>query len=299
MNRLYLNLALGLVALALAGLLYFDQEKTPAKPPLTRLAAAEVTTVLIEHPGQAAIRLEQRGEDWLLTQPVSVPANRFGVSGVLALLDSAVEATLEGQPKLADLGLEPAGYAVTYNDLRVEIGGVEPLKYRRYVRVGDQVHLIADPAAGALDADYSDLASRKLLPEGAELVAITLPGLSLSRDPAGAWRAAEQPEAGPEAINPLVTAWTSAESMWNGLAEAPTPDPASEEAVLRLADGSEQRFEIAAREPQLALINRAAGLRYAVSKAQGDSLLALTAPKPPELSPAEPPGPGADLQPAE
>lgn len=279
MNRLYLNLVLGLLVLSLGAAIFFGPEREPAKAPLTPLGAAAVNSILIEHPGQPAIRIEKRDGAWALTEPVTVAADGFGINGVLELAGTPVEATLEGSPVLADLGLDPAEYTVTLNGQRIEFGGVEPLKYRRYVRAGDKVQLIADPNAASLDADYSDLASRKLLPATAEITRLAVPGLTLTRNESGAWSAAEKPGAAPEAIAKLVEGWTGAESMWNGKADASTPEESTEAATVTLADGSEHRFQIVAKDPQLALVNPATGLRYALSKTLTDTLLALPEPK--------------------
>lgn len=83
----------------------------------------------------------------------------------------------------------------------------------------------------------------------------------------------------PEAIAKLVEGWTGAESMWNGKADASTPEESTEAATVTLADGSEHRFQIVAKDPQLALVNPATGLRYALSKTLTDTLLALPEPK--------------------
>lgn len=71
MKRKHLNLLLVVAALALVPAIYFSREKPKAPPkPLTDLAPAAITHVLIHHDGAADIELEKRNGEWWLTKPV-------------------------------------------------------------------------------------------------------------------------------------------------------------------------------------------------------------------------------------
>ncbi len=299
MNRLHLNLALVVVVSALGAALYFTQKKEEKGPPLTALTDATLERIRIEHPEAKPIALQKVGDEWRLTEPVSAAADPLEVASITNL------ASIEAQRKLASsevelkqLGLEPSAYAVMLNDIRLEFGDSEPIEYRRYVRVGDEIALIADPSATALDADYSELVAKTLLPKNAEIVEISVPGLRVFRsEDQQSWLLDPQrPDASADQKQAFVSAWKSARAMWNALAE---PDSGGDAITVKLKDGIVE-LRLIAREPQLVIENPALGVRYTLSKALGDEMLQLPAPaKPAATSSAEAEaGVAADAPPA-
>jgi hypothetical protein len=278
MKRHQLNLALLVIAVALGVAVYFSQEKEEKGPPLTPLTAETIDKVRIEHPDAPAIALEKSGAKWVMTEPVNAPVDSIEINGVLNLATLEVKSTLEAtdlQP--AELGLEPPRYTVTFNDQKIEVGNTEPLNYRRYLRAGGKIMLTDDPPSAALDADYSDLVSKQLLPEDAEIVGLKLPGLTLARSADGTgWELTPaDPEAGADRKQKLVDAWLRARAMWNA---AQNDGPLKGEPVtVTLKDGTVD-FIIAERDPQLVLVRPDLKVRFTLSKALIEELLQLPPP---------------------
>lgn len=281
MNRNLLNAGLFVAVAGLGALLYLDDPKDAPKAPLTALKPADVTRIAIEHPGSPAIRLEKADGRWKLVAPVNAETDSFEVSALVGLADT------QRQGELADpgldyraLGLDPAAYRITLNDQTLDFGGDEPLKYRKYVRVNaDKVALIDNPATAAIDADYSDLVSKSLLPAGATITRLALPGLTIEKNAAGNWSSPEHAGAKPADLQAVVDAWSAAKSMWNASAKAaPDGAPAPEAATLTLADGSTLAFTVVARDPQFVIDRADLGLRYTLARTDVDKLLALPAP---------------------
>jgi len=275
MTRSQLNLALMVVAAGLGAAVFFGQKKEEKGPPLTTLTADTINKVRIEHPGAPALVLEKAGSAWKLLEPVQAPVDSIEINGVLNLATLETKSTLKlTDLQLADLGLEPALYSVTFNDQKLELGNNEPLNYQRYIRAGDKVVLTEDPPATALDADYSDLVSKQLLPEGAEIVEIRLPGLTIARaaDDKG-WSLKPEPApASADQKQKLVDAWKNARAMWNAAEIGETPK--GDEVVVTLKDQT-LKFLVVEREPQLALVRPDLKVRYTLSKALADELLKL------------------------
>ena len=200
MKRSQLNAVLLVASLGLAGAVFFSQKKDDTKvgPPLTALTADAVTHIVLDHPGSPAVKLEKQAGGWKLTEPVQADADPYEVNGILSLATLETRATLNaGEVKLADLGLAPPAYKVVLNDQTLAFGAQEPLQFRRYIQLGDKVQLVDDPPATALDADYSDLVVKNLLPPKAEIEKIALPGLTIARSADGkSWTYFDQ--AGPE-----------------------------------------------------------------------------------------------------
>jgi hypothetical protein len=285
MHRARLNLILLALAVALGLAVYWGGPEEAIKPPLTALAPEAITRIEIEHPGAELIRLEKQDGRWQLTAPVSARADSFEVNAVLGLASLEVQKTLSpGEVDLAALGLAPSRYRVRFNDVSLELGGSEPLQYRRYVRRGEDVLLVNDPPSAALDADFSDLVSKALLPPGAVVQGLSLPGLNLSRGEQG-WQARGPQATGAtaEQMQTLAQSWQNASAMWN----APETEsrPEGEPLTVRLDDGSELRFVLLAREPQLLLSRPDLRVRYTLSRALADELLQL----PPAAAPSPPP----------
>ena len=193
------------------------------------------------------------------------------------------------------LQLDPPQYRITLNDTALQFGGIEPLKYRRYIKTGDTVYLVDDQPSAALDKDYADLVAKSVIPEGSEIVGIDAPKLRIKPDNKDA--------------APVFAAWKNAKSMWNELATATdggrdkTGIPAESRHLDVLSGGSAARgrmpepptdaknlkgdavtvtlkdrvlkFVIAERDPQFKLYSPDLGIRYVLSKAVEDEMLKL------------------------
>ncbi|MGH8517731.1 MAG: DUF4340 domain-containing protein [Panacagrimonas sp.] len=287
MKRSYLNLALLLVAGGLGAALWFGQKKEEKGPPLTSLKQESITRIALEHPGKPVIRLEKKGDAWLLTEPVKSETDKYEIGGILSLADLELKSKLDkASVDRKELELDPPKYSVILDDTRIDIGGTEPIKYRRYVSSGDVTGLIDDPPSAALDADYADLVSKSLLPEGANLRRIELPGLTLEKSAEGAWTSPQQRASAPAQVAQLAESWRNAKAMWN--AAEPAEGSAGDAVRLTLDDGRAIDLVVVTRDPQLVLSSKALRVRYTLSKALVDELFRIPAPPPPTEAPAAP-----------
>jgi hypothetical protein len=295
MKRTQLNIALAVVAVGLGAAVFFSQKKeAPKGAPLTTLKADAITRVVIAHPGKPEIKLEKSGSDWKLTAPVSADADSIEVNSILALAGAETKSTLDpAQINKAELGLDPPLYTVTLNDVALGFGTIEPLKYLRYVETGQKIVLIDDPNAMPLDEDYSDLVSKALLPSGADIDKIELPGLTVARAADGkGWTAtASEGDASADALQKFVDAWRNEHSMWNQLA---TDTPKGDTVTVTLKGGTALQFLIVSRDPQFVLERPDLKVRYTLSKDDAGKLLKLPAAKPaPDAAQAKPPATAA------
>lgn len=273
MTRTQLNLALLVVVAGLGTAVWFAQEQEEKGPPLTALTPDAITRIAVEHPGKPAIRVEKQGERWALVEPVRSATDKYEIGGILALAELERKSTLDAGVDRAELGLQPPAYTVTLNDTRIALGGSEPIKFRRYVETGGVVGLVDDPPSAALDADYSDLISKSLLPDGASLQKIELPGLLLEKNAEGAWTSPQQGEATPAQLAQLAESWRGATALWNA---ADAPEGSQGDAVkLTLADGAVIELVVQARDPQLVLARKDLHVRYTLSKVLVDELFKI------------------------
>lgn len=264
MQRNVLNLCLGLAALGLGVAVIVSQKKEEKGPPLTPLAAEAITHIRIDHPGSPVIELNKQGSQWMLTAPVKAEADAFEVNGILAVASLEAQTKLDpAQVTLKDLKLDPPQYSVTLNDQKLEFGGEEPIKYRRYIRTNGKIALVSDPPSAALDADYSDLVAKTLLPNSAEIQSIELPDFTIERAKDGkGWTLSRgDGDATSDAKQKLVDAWKNARALWNAAA----PKEAKGDHVKVTTQAGTIEFIITQREPQLILARPDLGVSYTLS----------------------------------
>ncbi|MFT4046825.1 MAG: DUF4340 domain-containing protein [Solimonas sp.] len=288
MNRMAVNAVLVLVVAGLAATMVFTRKKEEKGAPLTTLAADAVTSIAIEHPDQPAVKLEKDGLLWKLVAPVQAATDPFEVATLVNLATQETRRTLKaGDVKLGELKLDPPQFTITLNDQKLAFGDLEPLEYRRYVKNGDTVALIDDPSGTAVDADYSDLVAKELLPGSAELQKIDVPGLSVARAPGStAWTVTPASAAATtDALAAFVDGWQRARAMWN--AAMPADGGKGEPITLTLKDGV-VHLVLVSREPQLIIDRPDLKIRYSLSKADEDKLLKLTEPAKDAAKPADP-----------
>ncbi|MCI0749817.1 MAG: DUF4340 domain-containing protein [Nevskiales bacterium] len=274
MKRGLLNLILLGVAAVLGLAVFLSQEKKESGPPLTALTPDTVTQIEIQHPGANIVRLEKKDKHWRLVTPRAALADDFEISALLGLTDQESEALDTASLTLSELGLDPPSFSVRLNDTDIAFGGVEPLQYRRYVKVGETVSLIEDPSGTTLDSDYADLVAKQLLPEGSEIQRLELPGLTLAKNAAGTWSSKPaHPKASGDTLQKLVDGWKTARSSWNETGKDARTK--GEAVTVKLGDGTALRFVIVEKDPQLKLHRPDLGVTFVLSKTQADGLLNL------------------------
>jgi hypothetical protein len=285
MNRTALNIGLFVVVAALGATVYFTKDERKAEsPPLTALHGEDITRIVLEHPQGAPITLQRKGDEWMLETPVQVRADRFEVATLLNIAAQHAYRKLKlDEINLAELKLAPPQFTLSFNTQKLSFGDVEPLEYRRYVQVGDEVALTDDPSATAVDADYSDLIAKELLPLNPGIRSIEVPGLRIVRDAEDRnWEAKPASAlATAETAAQLVEAWRGARAMWN----APMPaDGGKGEPITLTLDDQVIRLVLVARDPQLLIDRPDLKIRYTLSKADGDALLQLVATPAPQVA---------------
>ena len=292
MKRARLNIALAVVLAALGAGIFLSQKKEEKKPPLTTLTPDAISSVLIEHPDAAAIKLEKQSDgSWRLTQPAQAAADKFEISGILNLATLEQKKTLApATVKLADLGLDPPEYTVTLNDLKLGIGGLEPIQFQRYIKNGDVIALTDDPPSAALDKDYADLVSKAVVGENADIQKIEVPNLTVEKSADGKWTLTPpNDKATADQIQKFVDGWRNARSLWNEL-DANAKDAKGDAVTITTKDGA-TKFIVVAREPQMQLERPEIGVKFNLSKALVDEILALPESPAPPAAPATPAAP--------
>ncbi len=273
-KRGWLNLALLLVVVALAALVYFEPGKEPSEVVLlTELDAEAVQQIRIERASDDIV-LQRRSGVWILVEPQVANAKQFYVNQVLAMLS---EQSLERYPAegldLNKYGLQPPRAKLVVDGVELAFGRINPLNSRLYVMVDNVIHMVSTNDISLLGEAWHRYVSRVLFSVDDELQSMVVPGLGrLDRD-AGGWLfdGAVVPDSADQ-LQALVDAWQYAQASQ----VRPVSEPGTaEKVVVRLVSGAEISFGLLATEDELVLQQHELGLEYVFDAAQKNRLLQL------------------------
>lgn len=281
--RLRLNLLLAAAVIALVFVVLFEpgKESAPETPPLTAFKPETIRRAQIERAGRDTIVLEKQGEKWRIVQPLNLPANEFRAMSVAKIAQAPSFSHFPATGRdLKQYELDAPGVKLTLNDHVFEFGSVNPLDRRRYVRIGDTIHLTGDDAYFRLTGDATGFVSTALWPDvTAPLEEIKLPDRSVRNDN-GKW-VVTPPVEGLTAddTNKFIDEWKHAQALqvstYKGL-------PGAQTVTVRFgADTPAVTFDIVNAEGDLILGRKDLGVQYEMAPEARKRLLAPT-PTPPE-----------------
>jgi hypothetical protein len=177
-TRTLLNLALVAIVILLALVLFYepDTEPKPVPPPLTSVDPDHIQVIRVAHKAHEEIQLERKEGSWLLTAPIQAPANESMVEVLLGITKTASHSRYSVQDlNLTSLGLEPPEARLYLDDLAIAFGTTEPMSQRRYVLLGDTVHLISDTVFRTIASNTPDFVDPTLLPGDHPITELRLP----------------------------------------------------------------------------------------------------------------------------
>jgi hypothetical protein len=166
-RRWLINLALLLVATVLALTAQLQQQRAELSARLTPLAAEDIRSLRLQRAGEPDLRLRRDGDGWRMLEPFPTDADGRLIDRLLPIVAARTHRSLPADAvELPRLGLDPAAIRLWLDELELRIGSTEPIAGRRYVQIGDMVHLIDDRHLPHLLAPPEDYVSRRLLPPG-------------------------------------------------------------------------------------------------------------------------------------
>jgi len=273
--RNLLNLVLAFVVLGLGAAVWLSQrEESPATPErITTLTEADVTRIEIHSARHADAVLERRGTEWWLVEPFMARADRAKIDAAFGLLRARSLARYPAAAVTANqAGLDEPDLRLRADDTELVLGGTEALGGRRYVGIGGSVHLIVDRYSHLLRGGPASLVSPRLLPTGARLREIRLPGLHLLQGD-GQWQLAGGGTASSDALRALVDEWRHARALRVSRGDA---DAVGEVVTLSpQGDAPPLRFVLQRGDGEILLTRGDLGLSYHFTPDVAARLLAL------------------------
>ncbi len=285
-SRLILNLFMLIGVLALIAVIFYKPGIEPPMevPPLTTLSRDQITTLDIVHANDE-LTLDRTQQGWQIAGTPPLAADDHQVNALQALAEARPERSYPASSlDLAALKLAPAPLTVRLNTTEIRFGDTDPLEGLRYVQIGEHVHLIMDNYQSILQGKRTQFASRRLLPNGANIIAVEVPNLKLSKQDSG-WKVEPAPEKhSADAPQKLVEAWSTTSALW----VREYQKAASQPVTITLADGQHITFELRSGEGEYVLARPDLGVQYQLPEDVAEPLLKLEQPEVETKTPTAP-----------
>lgn len=287
-SRTLLNIGLFVLILLLVLLVVLEPGKKPEIKPrhLTELKQADITQIELKRADATDIKLQKNNGVWFMIEPYRLPANEFRAQSVSALAEA--KSHLQYDAKDIDLKkfkLDKPEVTVILNGvITLEIGGIDPINNRRYVKNGNILHLVSDTfyyqVAGAITAYIS----YQILPPDIKLAKLVLPEFTLLQKD-GDWRITPpQKDVSADSINEFVDEWRHAQSL-----EISEDKGAPQKANVRIYQEEVDKpieFHLQKNHDNTYLIRNDLKLRYKLSDETAGKLQKLPEPVEPMEEPA-------------
>ncbi len=277
-SRLILNLILLISVGILGAVAFFEPGKTkPVSKPLVQLDEKALTSITLTN--RETMTFEKINGHWSLTTPFKAPANEIRIRQLIEIAKSNSEASYPLDPaNLVPFELDTPRATLTLGTAHFLFGGTDPINMRRYVQVGETLHLVSDDFFHHLTALATDYVDKKLLPDGAKIREIQIPGLKATLGNDGKW-VREPAAATGNGMSDLLTIWNSARAIEVRREVKPST---GETIRIGLSEGPAIEFVIVQRQPDLVLARHDLGLLYEMTTETSSQLLNQPKPVKPE-----------------
>lgn len=276
-KRALVNLGLLVLVGVLAALVYMQPgiEGEPPKETLTDLSPARIERVGITREDGERVVFSRGASGWEIVEPIRARANEFRIKPLLELARAESHSRFGAvEAELAQYHLDRPLAVLRLNGVVLRFGETEPIDHRRYVMVGDTVHLIEDRYYYRVRSPLPNFVSPRLLPRGAEPTAIRFPGFEVARDGEGRWRLTPAgPEVSMDAVNAFLARWRDAQAA-DVTRYHPDGQEGGDRIRVELQGGAGPlEFLILDRGPEPVLARPDIGMRYHLAGEQGERLL--------------------------
>lgn len=277
-KRAWLNVILLALIVALAAVVYYEPGiEHPVVQPLTQLRVESIDALKVAAPDQTPAILKREGQRWFLTSPKHILANPVRIQRILEMLTASSEQQYSaGGLDLKKYGLVPPKAKLEVGGTVITFGDLDPLNSRRYVLIGQTLHLIDQNDISVLTGDWPSLVDLRLFPEERELSMIEISDMGkLVRSDKGWEFKGKGKRPDQRMIETLVGAWRDAQAMEVAADET---ESTGEYAILKFSDGGELRFDVNRFADQVVLGRADLEIEYHFTTTQAQRLLEFEKP---------------------
>lgn len=279
-KRNLLNLALAMVLAGLVAIVVFQPGKKHPEPIalLTSINPADIRHIVVVQTQQPRIELKKINDEWEMTKPFTIAANSVRVGNLLSILGTTSLAQYKDTAvDLAQFKLEKPDLVLYLDNHKLAFGTTEALAGNRYVQIGDRVHLIRDRYTYLIRGPATSLVSPALLPSGAKLTALAVPGMTFTSTKTGWHVVPDKDVKSADQINQFLDEWRYAQATrvtkMNGKADSAMKKPSST-ITVKMADKT-LHFQLDRTRDEVLFSRPDMGLQYHFQTDMGDKLLKL------------------------
>jgi hypothetical protein len=278
-SRNLLNLVLLVVIAALVAVVVYEPgKKVPPVIKLTTLTKSAITKIEITRPGNPKVVLAKTDSKWRMLEPYAMPANDFKVEAITDLAEAKSTAQYPIKPgeNLKQYGLDKPGITVVFNGKdKLEFGKTEPLKYQRYIRHDNTLHLIFDRFYYNLSAAAAEYVDHALLQGRPTITKLVLPKLTLTAQ-GDKWQAEPAiKQLSNDQVNELLDNWTGAHAT--DMLDYKPAKVSEQTQVFIKGQDKPLVFDILRENKAISLGRADLGIKYKFTEDVGKSLLELPA----------------------
>jgi len=280
-SRLLLNLLL-LVSIVIIGLFIVNTPDKNEKN-IIRLGGPdinEIRNVVIQREGLADIHVNKTDNQWQMSVPYKVAANNTAVNALLELGQAISHSRFASSDKeLRDYDLKPAKASLHLNDEEYLFGNIEHINKRRYILKDNTIHLTTDLFYHRLRTNTESFISSKLIPSAANIKALKLPKLMLTRSSQGNWQVDgsedDDTSISADAVQTLLDHWQHKQAIQVKPAQ---PLDNAQAVQFIFNDDSTISFQVNKPGNELILLRSDLGLQYHLPANAATDLLNLAKP---------------------
>ena len=268
-SRLLTNLFLLLLAIGLGTFLFVDEIEHNGVKQLTDISADAISQIFIYH-HQREINLDKSDSEWRMTQPIEITANQFRVKTLLNLLSTTSHVQYNADDlDLKKYGLDQPESFIRFDNFKIDFGILNPINDLRYVKIGNQLHLIDEHYYPLLSSQIGTLIARELLSANSKINQLVLPEATLTRADNELWKSTT--DISSDAIVETIYQWTHKQAF--AVHDYVARESLGEIRVHLDGSGTPILFQITDVEPWLILARPDMNIEYHFNLEDYDALL--------------------------
>jgi len=158
-KRLALN---GLLLCFLFGLLWFISQPSPQTRAVASLydqaMGSEIHSISIYHQPMlkqtshsTQIEIKKIADKWQIIKPIKVDIDTKKIQHLMTLLSDPISAHYPVKGKdLSLFGLDKEQVSVSFNQVKIQFGSLNPITHKRYLRKGETIYIVSETVYGLL-----------------------------------------------------------------------------------------------------------------------------------------------------
>lgn len=284
-SRNLLNITLAMVLAGLVLLVIYEPGKATRPPAdkLTTIDQADITTVVIEQPQQAIIKLLKNNNGWQMQEPLSISANNEIIDNLLEIVNTTSHSSYPVSGiNLEQLQLTTPRLTIHFNNTSLSFGNTDALRGYRYVLTGDRVHLITDRFTHLIRGKLTALVNPSPLPGNIKLTKLVFPEITLQLEQDNWSTIPDNKFENADQIQQLIDEWRNARAIEISLVSdtRKQQDTGNASAIeIFTSNKGNIQFNMAMSTDEIILTRSDIGLRYHFERQAGERLLGITKPE--------------------